>query len=42
VKLLCPEGSYEVTGSRLPLLRLVLLVLTHRTRHWLRGEGWRD
>jgi hypothetical protein len=36
------EGSYEVTGSRYPLLRLAVEVLKHRTWHWMRGEGFRD
>ena len=38
----CESGSYEVTGSRFPFARLVLLVLRHRTWHLLRGEGWSD
>lgn len=37
-----PEGTYEVTGSRYPLLRLVVEVMKHRTWHFLRGEGFRD
>ena len=35
-------GTYEVTGSRFPLLRLALLVLKNRTWHLVRGEGWTD
>jgi hypothetical protein len=37
-----PDGSYEITGYRYPLLRLAVEVLKHRTWHWLRGEGFRD
>lgn len=36
------SGTYEVTGSRYPLLRLAVEVLKHRTWHFLRGEGFRD
>lgn len=35
-------GTYEVTGSRFPFVRLAILVLRHRTWHLLRGEGWID
>ena len=37
-----PAGSYEIEGSRYPLLRLVVEVLKHRSRHWIRGKGFRD
>lgn len=37
-----PAGTYEVEGSRYPLLRLVVEVVKHRTWHWVRGEGFRD
>lgn len=42
VTLQCEAGLYEVTGSRFPLARLILLVVKHRTWHLLRGEGWVD
>jgi len=42
MKLVVPEGTYEVTGYRFPLVRLILLVLSHRAWHWWRGEGWSD
>ena len=35
-------GTYEVSGSRFPLVRLVVEVLRHRAWHWLRGQGFRD
>lgn len=37
-----PSGTYEVTDSRFPLIRLVIAVLWHRTEHLLRGDGWVD
>jgi hypothetical protein len=37
-----PAGTYEVTGSRFPLLRLVFEVVKHRTEHLLLGQGWVD
>lgn len=37
-----PEGHYEVTGSRFPLLRLTWEVLKHRSWHWFKGHGFRD
>ena len=40
--LLVPEGSYTVSDSRFPLLRLTLLILQHRFNHWRRGDGWVD
>ena len=42
MKLIVEAGSYEVTGSRYPLLRLVLEVVKHRAWHWLSGQGFRD
>ena len=42
MKLLVESGSYEVTGARFPLLRLLWEVLKHRAWHWSRGDGWRD
>ncbi len=42
VVLQVPSGTYEVTGSRFPLLRLGVEILKHRAWHWLRGEGFRD
>ena len=35
-------GTYEVTGSKYPLVRLVVEVLRHRTWHLLQGHGFRD
>lgn len=37
-----PVGTYEIVGSRYPLLRLVFEVVKHRTSHLLQGEGWTD
>ena len=37
-----PGGTYEVEGSRYPLLRLALEVVKHRAWHWLKGDGFRD
>jgi len=42
MKLIVEAGSYEVTGYRFPLPRLLWLVLKHRAWHWLQGEGWND
>jgi hypothetical protein len=42
VVLQCEAGTYEVTGSRFPMLRLALLMLRHRSWHLMRGEGWVD
>lgn len=42
VVLQVPAGTYEVTGSRFPLVRLAVEVLKHRAWHFLRGEGFRD
>lgn len=42
MKLIVEAGSYEVAGSRYPLLRLLAEVVKHRTWHWLRGDGFRD
>ena len=42
VRLEVPAGSYEITGYRFPLVRLVFEVLKHRTIHWLSGEGFDD
>jgi len=37
-----PGGTYEIEGSRYPLLRLVVEVVKHRAWHWLKGDGFRD
>jgi hypothetical protein len=42
VRLTVEAGSYEVTGYRFPLVRLIWEVVKHRSWHWFRGEGWRD
>lgn len=42
VVLQVPAGTYEVTGSRFPIIRLAVEVLKHRSWHFIRGEGFRD
>jgi hypothetical protein len=37
-----PSGTYEVTDSRFPLIRLLFAVMWHRTEHLLHGDGWID
>lgn len=38
MRLTVSAGYYEAPD----LLRLLWLVVKHRTEHWLRGEGWSD
>ncbi len=37
-KLIVKEGSYSEDS----LIRLYWTVFTHRLKHWLKGEGFRD